>query len=188
MILLTLLVLNLDIAPREPTGCSTDSDCVITTFEGCCGSCCPPAPVALPRLIDEARRRRCAVVECTAKACPDVVCTKQEPVTAFRAVCERRQCVAVKTTAAPVCRAASDCRVDFTFDTNGCAQTPSAVPATTPRPPQPPPRPLSKKEGTKPQFGLSPGGPQAPGPCPPPPQARAVCASGRCVLSRQFEE
>jgi hypothetical protein len=187
MILLALLVLNVDIAPRSP-GCAVDGDCLISTFEGCCGSCCPPPPYAVSRQNDAAQRRRCAVVECQAKGCPDVMCQKHEPASSYRAVCQNNQCVAVKTATAPVCRSELDCRVDYTFDANGCAQTPNAVPVTTPRPPSPPPRPLAKKEGKEPRFGLSPGGPQQPGPCPPVAQARAVCASGRCVLSRQFEE
>ena len=29
-----------------PPECQTDADCVITTFPGCCGTCCPMSPYA----------------------------------------------------------------------------------------------------------------------------------------------
>jgi len=187
MIPLTLLILAVDIAPRQPPACTVDGDCMMSTFSGCCGACCPPPPYAISRANDAAQRRRCAAVDCAARSCPDVVCARQEPVTAYRAACQSGQCVAVRATPAPVCRADADCRVDYSIGVNGCPGNPTAVPVTTPQPPQPV-RPLTKKDD-KPQFGLTPGGPgREPVACPAPPPARAACSAGRCVLVRTFDE
>ncbi len=188
MILLALLVLNVDIAPRRPPSCSSDGDCMLSTFEGCCGSGCPVSPYAVTREEDAAQRRRCTIVDCAARSQP-VKCEPAEPASAFRAACQRGQCVAVRTAPPPMCRADADCRVDWSFDANGCARNPTAVPVTAPPPPSPPPRPLTKKEGKPPQFGLTPGGStQEPAACPAPAPTRAACSSGRCVLVRRFEE
>jgi hypothetical protein len=63
---------------RTPTGarasCSSDDDCIVTDFAGCC-PCCKIEPYAAPRGDAARRKNACAATECT--ACdPNVVCPK----------------------------------------------------------------------------------------------------------------
>ncbi len=192
MMLLLALVLA-----AEPAECRGSADCVISTFAGCCGSCCPVQPYATTRENDAAQQRRCAIVDCAAPACGKVKCDTPRPASALRAVCEAGRCVAVATGGAVQCSQDSDCRVDWVVGTRGCGPcgccpgtgAPVAVPANAPSP-QPPPRPLVKKDEKPPRFGLTPGGPPPPpppncSPCPAPPVVSAVCSANRCVLKRE---
>src|SRR5688572_20783279 len=115
---LTLLILS-DIAPigplkskpRPPDECSRDTDCELSTFQGCCGGCCQTAPHAKRRGLDE--NAKCAAADCAQLNCAAVRCAAPPPKNAFVAVCRVGQCVAVSRSEIPsappppaaVCRA-----------------------------------------------------------------------------------
>lgn len=194
-----------DIAPaRLPPECSADSQCVITTFDGCCGSCCPRAPYAMSAARLQAAQGRCAAVKCARPSCEEQVCAAvvPEPASNFRAVCEAGRCVA-KLVAAE-CRNDSDCTVAQVSPPAGaacyaapcgCCPTNVAVPVEQARPPPPPTptkTPPPKTKGGQPAFGLSTGttgtgtrpGPEPAScaPCPQPPPASSACVAGKCTL------
>lgn len=200
-----------DIGPlppaRPPPECRADSECVITTFEGCCGSCCPRAPYAVSASGLKAAQQRCAAVRCKAPSCDDVACAMvvPEPASSFRAVCQAGRCVARRVSEVAECRSSADCTVVTTQPPSGaacyaspcgCCPVNAAVPVEQLRPrpaPQPAP-PLKKGEApaTAPPFGLSTGDgrPRTPpvdppncSPCPSPPPADAACVAGKCTLA-----
>lgn len=172
-----LLALVLAVEPVEPAECRSNADCVISTFAGCCGSCCPVQPYATTRETDASRQRRCAVIDCAAPVCGKVKCDKPRPASSLRAVCEGGRCVAVASSAQ--CRSDADCRVDWVGD--ACCPEPVAAPVSTPARP----RPLVKKDGKAPAFGLTQGGTQQPScrECPTRPTPRATCVNNACVLA-----
>lgn len=97
--LVTSLVL-VDLPP--PAECSRDDECVLTTFAGCCGACCPTVR-AIPKAKDEQS-------VCKTKNCKPPTCTTecQAPdVSQYVAACVARQCEAVRKDAE--CRVAADC-------------------------------------------------------------------------------
>ncbi|MBL8910512.1 MAG: hypothetical protein JNM17_07385 [Archangium sp.] len=200
---LTLLVLA-DIAPigpakikvRPPDECSRDTDCELSTFEGCCGTCCPGPPHAKRKGLDEARR--CAAVDCAMPDCAAVRCMRAPDKSAYVAVCRVGQCVAVSKSEiptapppGPVCRADNECRVVLSTPAPGqCCGTPMAQSIDAPIPLQRRPGPTQpKQDGDKPVFGLTPGnssgtGSAQCGPCPQPAGMRARCTNtGQCVLA-----
>jgi hypothetical protein len=82
---------------RTPSGgyisCSSDAECVVTTFSGCC-ACCPGEPRAVPSAKLEAQQNRCAAAGCP--ACSDrLECPKASPVASFVAKCNDGTCAAV---------------------------------------------------------------------------------------------
>jgi hypothetical protein len=82
---------------RTPAGgkvsCTSDSDCVVTTFGGCC-ACCPSAPHAVPAEALDKQKGKCAVVECA--ACSERIgCPSTEPESTFVAACKDGTCAAV---------------------------------------------------------------------------------------------
>ena len=175
--------------PQQPQ-CLADGDCVLSTFQGCCGSCCAVTPHAVPRSVEEGRV--CASVDCKQPDCSAVRCAAAPDPTQFVAACRASRCVAVtKAQAAPQCRTNSDCRVvtmgppagaSCHRSPCGCCPVTQAIPADGVVPLQKKPAPAGK-----PDFGLSTGGappPQAPNcsPCPIPAGGTALCQSGRCVL------
>jgi hypothetical protein len=208
---LVLLVLTGDVAPPAPgpphppsdAECTRDSDCTMEPLTGCCGECCPSRPAAHSKKAVEARNHKCATVDCARPHCTDIAC---EPVTEspsdFEAVCRGSRCVAVHIVKAE-CNKDSECRVDYDDENAACHSSPCgccpgtnpiAVPVSKPlkrRPATPPPRPLTKKDGDKPQFGLTPGNsgsgsapPPQCSPCPSPPPEHAICSEHHCVLDR----
>ncbi|MFT3710457.1 MAG: hypothetical protein QM817_22770 [Archangium sp.] len=180
---------------RPPDQCSADSDCELSTFQGCCGSCCPAPPHAIRKGSNEGAR--CAVIDCALPNCDAVRCMRApEPVSSYLAICRVGQCVAVmkpiKQTA--VCRVDDECRVVQLPPSPGqCCGIPAAQPIDAPLPQQPKRTPPVKneKKGDGPQFGLSTGDgtgprPQLPqncGVCPAPTNVRAACSAGQCVLT-----
>jgi hypothetical protein len=190
--------------PRADAECVRDADCTMEPLMDCCGQCCPSPPSAHSNAAVAQRRHKCAIVDCAPPHCTDIAC---EPVTEspsdFEAVCRASRCVAVHIAKAE-CNKDSECRVDYPNDDNaacrsspcGCCPgtNPIAVPVTQPlkrRPPPPPPRPLTKKDGDKPQFGLTPGSsgsgsapPPQCSPCPAQEPAHAICSEHHCVLDR----
>ena len=202
--LVSLLVLS-DIAPFEPPRppppqCRADADCRLSTFDGCCGSCCPREPHAVPVNSDEGRI--CAAVDCAMPDCARIRCAGARPVEAFEAVCRANRCVAQIKAAQPpppgaMCRADADCSVAMMppppgaachQSACGCCPTEQAVSRdTVPLTNRPAPRPQQKSPDAPP-FGLSTGNGQgAPqpqcSPCPGPSgQNRAACVSSQCVL------
>lgn len=203
---LALLVLA-DIAPappistpkrRPPAECSADHECVLSTFQGCCGSCCPGPPHAVRKGVDESQR--CAIVDCAMPDCAAVRCMRApDPIENFVAVCRAGRCQAVEKPVSPpvppaaVCRANSECRVVLSAPAPGqCCGTPIAQSIDAPIPLQrraPPPTGAKKKADDGPSFGLSTGdgnsGSAAPvcGPCAAPTGVNARCIAGQCVLA-----
>lgn len=193
--LLALVTLSLlaDVAPRRPppSQCRADADCVLSTFQGCCGSCCQAPPHATPRGVKEGEH--CAMVDCRQLDCAAVRCAAPSDLASFVPVCRAGQCVAAQKAELPAeCRLDSECRVVTTPAPGaaclqspcGCCPAPRAVPVDAVVPALK--KPVEKK--AKPDFGLSTGGPTAP------PQApncsacqrredgKAACRAGRCVL------
>lgn len=201
-----------DIAPRRPPAppppeCRADAECTITTFDGCCGSCCPRQPYAMNRQRLDALEASCAVKKCARPDCSDVACAMvvPEPASSFRAVCEAGRCVARRVSEVAECRRDADCTVVSGLPPPGsachaqpCGCCPVNVAAPVdrarprPAPPGPMPTPAPAKKGAGPAFGLSTGDgrPQGPtvtppacSPCPQPPPANAACVAGQCTLA-----
>lgn len=205
--LLTLLTLSLlnDVAPRprprpappppQAAECRADGDCVLSTFQGCCGNCCAVAPHAVVRGSNEGAQ--CAVIDCEAPDCSRVRCRSAPPPGAFVPACRAGRCVAVPRDEPPAqCRIDADCRVVSAAPPTGaachqsacgCCATTQAIPADAVVPLQQRPRPGGKPQTPgSPPFGLSTGKPDAPAPncspCPAPEPGVAACQAGRCVL------
>lgn len=200
---LTLVALSLlgDIAPGPfepkrrpappPPQCAQDTDCVLSTFQGCCPSCCQAPPHAIPKGTKEGEF--CAAVDCSMPDCSAVRCARPPDLSSFAAACRAGRCVALPKTAMPPpqCRTAQDCKVVTAPPPGsacqqspcGCCPVTQALPVdvVVPRPAEKP-----RPEG-KPNFGLSTGGPQDRpqpncAPCPAPSGGEAACQSGQCVL------
>lgn len=203
--LLALLTLSLlaDIAPGPPlkqpprsSECTADTDCVVSTYQGCCGSCCVGLPHGVRRGVDEARA--CGEVDCASQNCAAVRCAAPPDLAQFVPACRGGRCVAVPLPEAPAqCRVNEDCTVVTMVPPAGaychrspcgCCPVTQAIPIDgVPLPKRAPERNTPNKPKTKPNFGLSTGGPpppQAPNcsPCPAPSGGTALCQSGRCVL------
>lgn len=175
---LTIAVLSLlsDVPPRRiapsPPECRQDSDCVISTFQGCCPGCCEAAPRAVKKGTKEGEI--CIAMMCERPDCSAVRCARPEP---HVAVCRANRCVAVPTKEPQPaeCAKASDCRVIERPTADGCCTTRVAAPNGTSTP-------LTKK----PKYGLTaPAGACAP--CPPAEGGEAACEANRCVLRRPTE-
>jgi hypothetical protein len=192
-----------DVGPRRPQPvppppqCTDDSGCVLTTFQGCCGGCCPQEPRAVP--VGSREEMRCAAIDCAMPDCAAVRCgPAPRPVSEFVATCRAGRCVALpKTQVGGQCRVDLDCRVVVAQpppgdachrSACGCCPVSQAVPVNEVVPLQEQrPAPTSPKTDGKPNFGLSTGdGRPAPqcSPCPAPqPTGGAACLGGRCVLT-----
>lgn len=198
--LVTLSLLG-DVAPFNPRPvpppqCSADDDCVLSTFNGCCGSCCGADPHAVRRGVNEASR--CAAVDCDMPDCSAVRCRQARDVSQFVPACRAGRCVAIPKAEAPAqCRIDGDCRVVTAAppagdschrSACGCCPMTQAVPIDAVVPLQQRPTGVDPKSPpTKPNFGLSTGGPPAPpppscSPCQQPASGVAACQSGQCVL------
>lgn len=177
---LTLVALSLltDVPPRRilppPVECREDSECVISTFRGCCPDCCEPEPHAVKKGTREGEI--CIAMMCEKRAnCAAVRCAKPAAATA---VCRQNKCVAVELGANAQCRIDTDCKVIDMPTANGCCTERRAVPLDTPTP-------LTKDAKKGEGFGLStPSASQACGTCPATMGGEAVCSSGRCELRR----
>ena len=206
---LTLVAVSLltDIAPGPfepkrrppappPAQCTQDSQCMLSTFQGCCPGCCSGPPHAIPKGTKEGEF--CAAVVCERPDCSAVRCARPPDLSSYVATCRAGRCVAVeKSAAAPAqCRVAADCKVVTASPPAGagcysspcgCCPVTQAVPVDAVVPLQQ--RPADKKQDGKPNFGLSTGGPPAPpppscSPCPAPSGGEAVCQAGQCVLGQ----
>lgn len=100
-----MVLLSIEEAAPPPTptdtalSCSQDTDCVLTTFAGCC-SCCPCAPLRATRVDTDAREREmCAAIDCRPCADGEVKCLAcQDPEKeGMRARCIERTCTLVET-------------------------------------------------------------------------------------------
>lgn len=202
-LLLGQAALAQDEAPKP--ACAVAADCVVTTFSGCCGGCCPSVQ-AMSRRELAAEQRKCASVRCAQKMCAAMVCEEQPRPETIEAQCRDGRCVAVpKQAAAPPparaeCRQDRDCAISYqgpgpndACQASPCGCCPGTEPRAVPaaqaesRRRQRPP-PSSAPADVRPQkFGLSQGDSAQPAPacapCPAPRPARAVCAQGRCALA-----
>jgi hypothetical protein len=136
--------------PSDPDFCASDSDCVSSTFNSCCGSCCPAAPVAVSRGRAQLQQQQCARVRCEPLACGNIACAQFVP-SPIRPVCRANRCVAERPNVMPPppppppaqCQVAADCGVDLNPPPGnacwsspcGCCPTPRAVPIEQVRPP-----------------------------------------------------
>ncbi|MDP3235445.1 MAG: hypothetical protein Q8S33_32295 [Myxococcales bacterium] len=143
---MTLLAFALSLVltdlPPPPAECRRDNECELTTFVGCCGSCCPGLRAA-PRGKDE--RSACKTMNCSSVDCATITCKAAPDATLFIAACVDRRCEAIRKDAE--CRVAEDCTLvdaappgaSCTKDTCCCpvkvanartAQAPASVPAS----------------------------------------------------------
>ncbi len=200
---LVVLAVLTDIAPPPPfkkpmpapVECVADAECVLSTFAGCCGSCCPADPYAVRR--DSTANEPCGIVMCGPRDCRSERCRPARNVSELVAACRANRCVALpKAQATAQCRADAECRVVEAAppagaachqSACGCCPVSQAVPvdAVVPLQRRAPGGNPPKEETGKPAFGLSTGEsaprPQC-SPCPAPVPARAACQSGQCVL------
>lgn len=83
---------------KTPTGarasCAADADCVISTGEGCCKACAEN-PHAIPGIVQEQQRSKCAAVDCAASS-DRIECPKVDSPAAYVARCQAGTCAAVK--------------------------------------------------------------------------------------------
>lgn len=118
-------------APRPPDECTADGDCVITTFQSCCGGgCCPPAPYATARASLEARQRACANKDCAERPCTSkMACRPVGRPADFLAVCQARRCVAVprQPLGLDECAGDGDCVLSRSPCCGGCCDTTQAM-------------------------------------------------------------
>ncbi len=177
---------------KNPSFCSSDAECVVTSFS-CCDTCCPTPPIAATQAELELKRGQCADTMCAMIRCAKENCPAQpQP---GPAVCRSSHCVigSVEPTPAPQgneCRRDADCTVSYPVPDaeNSCHRSacgccpgaPVAVPAGVPMPRRvgKPPKP---KVPAKSPFGLSQPGANC-SPCPAPAAASAACLAGRCAL------
>ncbi len=177
----------------DPDFCSSDGDCESSTFAGCCGSCCPVAPVAVTHRRAELERQSCAAVKCAARECAGIACMQMVPAP-IRPVCRANRCVAERTNVIvpppppppPECRSDAECGVDLNPPPGtacwstpcGCCPSPRAVPVEQVRPP-----PVRRQSAQGSPFGLSQGNSGAAcSACPPVGRIGAACRAGRCSL------
>jgi len=110
--------------------CRRDSDCTMSSFAGCCGSCCPAPSEAVSVKTLEAQRHRCAAVDCARPRCEAVKCAPLDPADEAekRAVCRGGQCVTQAPpppAPEPDCRVDSDCAMTTFACCGGCCPAPS---------------------------------------------------------------
>ena len=77
----------------ENTGCSADSDCIVTNFVTCCAPC-PEAPHTMLAKVYADRQKQCAVIDCESPN--DRACDKVENASHFKAVCRAGACEMTK--------------------------------------------------------------------------------------------
>lgn len=174
----------------DPDACVRDDECVSSTFEGCCGSCCPVPPRAVTRRRAGLEQLQCGDVHCGDRDCSRIACAQVVP-SPIRPVCRGRRCVAERTNERPEpppvleCRLDSDCGVDRApppaaacWDSPcGCCPAARVVPRSEARP-----APTRRTPPPSTPFGLS-QGQQTPAcaPCPAPAPVVPRCEAGRCV-------
>lgn len=202
-VLLLSAATSADVAPRPPVreaACAADRDCVLTTFDGCCGSCCPGQVRAMSSPDLKRQQDRCAVIDCARPSCPDVKCAAPEPTSAFRAVCRQGACQAERVNTVADCRADADCAIAYPSPvcrnpgpcgccpgTEPVAVTAASLDGPPSREPRSAPAPAPANKGEV-KFGLSEGGRDGPAPpncspCPGPRPATARCSVGKCMVA-----
>jgi hypothetical protein len=174
--------------------CSSDNQCVITMFSGCCGGCCPQAR-AMSKAALDAQEKACATKDCAAPMCAAMVCEPGPSADSLVAKCSGGRCVAQPKPGSAECQSDRDCTVSYpgAGANDACRRSPcGCCPGTQPRA-----EPVAKaeresstakprKDAKSPGYGLSQGNSAAPqpncSPCPAPTPAQAVCRQNRCVL------
>lgn len=76
--------------------CTTDADCEITTFSGCCA--CPGCDQTSVRSKPElaAAQQMCHAIRCDMERCKSMLCKAAEPIERFAAACQNNVCVGVR--------------------------------------------------------------------------------------------
>lgn len=109
--------------PRPAPRCTTDAQCVMSSFESCCGSCCPMPKAWLSSELSRAQSR-CRAVRCRQQPC--VTDCGPMPVSEFEAKCVAGECVAQPKRADPdFCASDSDC---VAVSSAGCCGSCCAAP------------------------------------------------------------
>lgn len=119
--------------PSPAPRCSSDVDCVLSDFQGCCPQCCPSEQRAWPRAQLEGQQRRCAAVDCAPPERCDIPCALP-PQRRLVAVCRAGQCLAQAEPGRrdpDFCSADTDC-VSSTF-TSCCGSCCPAQPVAVTR-------------------------------------------------------
>jgi len=162
--------------PRPPAECSLDADCAISTFPGCCGSCCPTEPYAESNAQLSAAMKRCAIVDCARPQCDAVRCAAASPPSQWRAVCVAGQCQRVAASADPeACGGDADCVVtEFRCCPGCCEGGPRAITQAKLAQEE---RLCAVEECARPDCGRRECKPH-----PPASAFRAQCQQSRCVL------
>jgi hypothetical protein len=175
----------------DPDFCSSDAECVSSTFAGCCGSCCPVAPRAVTRQRAGLEGLECGAVDCGQRDCSRIACAQMVP-SPIRPVCRSNRCVAERPELVPVPPPASECRVDAECGVDqspppgaacwesacGCCPVARAVPASQARP-----APTRRTPTGSTPFGLTQGSSASPAcaPCPAVSPVTPRCQGGRCM-------
>ncbi len=179
-------------AQAPPAQCRADSECTLSDFAGCCGSCCGGDTHAVSLAELQRERARCAAVDCARPNCSAVKCLQRPPVLDARAVCRQGSCVMETGVNRSECRADADCVLtypatppDAACRRSPCGCCPPSQPVAVPRDSRPhilddekvrpelPDRrrlPATPPEETQrpapdprgPQYGLHEGGPTPP--------------------------
>jgi hypothetical protein len=185
-----------DPAPDPDSVCHATKDCVVSTFPGCCGSCCAEPPSARTRKQLQAEQRICATVDCLMPECSNVRCgTAVPPSSAFKAVCRKKRCVLEPLVRQ--CTKDAECwvtyppaPVDAACHKSPCGCCPSTVPKAVPATPEPDaPTQSARPAAPSPAAVPVPRTPEPAGPsvqcspCPGPAAAQAVCVLQQCVLA-----
>jgi len=106
--------------PPASSSCSSDSDCILTTFPGCC-ACCECGPLkATTKSIDQEARDNCQRKKCDSCDKKDYKCVpcKDPAKEGMHARCRDNACILVETSsaAAPAetiaCKTDDDCWLD----------------------------------------------------------------------------
>ena len=119
----TVPVASASVAPLGPplvsSSCASDSDCLLTTFPGCC-ACCECGPLkAITKSMDRAARDACELKKCDSCDKKDYKCTpcKDPAKEGMHARCRDNACILVETSSAPTpepiaCKTDDDCWLD----------------------------------------------------------------------------
>lgn len=173
------------IATAQGASCTSDAECVITTFE-CCPDCCGRAPRPIHVKDLDMAKRVCAVATCAAPGnCAAVRC-KSDAVGPLRAVCVNAQCAAVAATSPragrgipavdATCTTDADCVLTSAELTDAPPRTYACCPGCVNR---------AGSKAWKARFDAACAATPPPM-CPPigcaMPIQRAVCAGGQCVV------
>jgi len=115
---------NLPPPPRE-VECHHDTDCTLTQWEGCCGTCCPIDAYSVSKAELERRKNVCAAVDCAARRCTSkAMCRRADNGAGEVAVCRLGRCAKMeREDRAAACDSDAECVVSTFACCPGCCGT-----------------------------------------------------------------